>query len=79
MTTNYSRHFDGSAAAAAWRAQVVANVSLVKNHSALLGYYICDDCCPTNGSLEDVALMAQLCVAAFHLHTSESESGLSTL
>ena len=38
----------------------MANVTHVMNHSALLGYYICDDCCPTNGSLEDVALMAQL-------------------
>ena len=26
-------------------ADVIANVSLVMNHPAILGYYICDDCC----------------------------------
>ena len=26
--------------------QVRGNISIVSNHSAVLGYYICDDCCP---------------------------------
>ena len=33
------------------------NVSLVKDHPAILGYYICDDCCSNNA---DVSLQAQV-------------------
>lgn len=41
ITVNYSKHWDGSADARAWQAQVVANVTLVKHHPALLGYCTC--------------------------------------
>ena len=34
-----------------------SNVTLVRNHTALLGYYICDDCC---GSHRDVSMQAQV-------------------
>ena len=29
-----------------WQADIRSNVSLVKDHPAILGWYICDDCCP---------------------------------
>ena len=44
----------------AWRAAVISNVSLVKDHPALLGYYICDDCCPVAANLGNVSLQAKL-------------------
>jgi hypothetical protein len=34
-----------------------SNVTLVRNHPALLGYYVCDDCC---GSQRDVSMQAQV-------------------
>eukprot|EP01047_Picozoa_sp_COSAG01_P034519 COSAG01_NODE_2597_length_7400_cov_37.453363_3_plen_397_part_00 len=40
---NYSRHWDGSAEAAVWNAHVIGNVSLLIDHPALLGFYICDE------------------------------------
>lgn len=36
---NYRSDWDSPA----WRAAVLANVSLVQHHPALLGWYICDD------------------------------------
>jgi hypothetical protein len=35
-------NYDTDWASAAWRMHVTANVSLVRNHSAVLGYYVCD-------------------------------------
>ena len=35
-------------------------MSLFRNHSATLGYYICDDCCPVDANIEQVTLQAQL-------------------
>jgi hypothetical protein len=55
---HYERHWDGSAAAAQWKAQVLANVTLIKDHPALLGYSICDDCC--GGSADFIALQSRL-------------------
>ena len=40
--------------------EVAGNVSLFRNHSATLGYYLCDDCCPVDANVEQVALQAQL-------------------
>jgi hypothetical protein len=37
-------------------AAVVENVTFVRDHRALLGYYVCDDCC---GSAVDMSLQAQ--------------------
>ena len=37
---HYDRHWNGSAEAAAWEAHVLGNVSLVKDHPALLGFYM---------------------------------------
>ena len=43
-----------------WVAGVTANVSFVMHHPALLGYYICDDCCPVNDNFHNVGLQARL-------------------
>ena len=37
---HYERHWDGSAEAAQWEAQVLGNVTLIKDHPALLGWYM---------------------------------------
>ena len=42
MRNQYDTHWSS----AAWQRWVRGNISLVSNHSALLGFYICDDCCP---------------------------------
>ena len=42
MTALGGMNYDTDWASATWKADVVANVSLVRNHSAILGYYICD-------------------------------------
>ena len=55
---HYERHWDGSAEAAEWEAQVLANVTLIKDHPALLGYNICDDCC--GASTDFIALQSRL-------------------
>eukprot|EP00948_MAST-09A_sp_MAST-9A-sp1_P003502 g3502.t1 len=36
---------------------LVSNISFVKNHPALLGYYICDDCCSNQ---HDISLQSQV-------------------
>ena len=36
--------------------EMIANITLVKDQKALLGYYICDDCCSTQ---IDVSMQAQ--------------------
>ena len=43
----------------AWVSAVRGNVTLVKSHPALLGYYLCDDCCPVDANLGNVTLQAQ--------------------
>eukprot|EP00039_Didymoeca_costata_P017633 m.326957 g.326957 ORF g.326957 m.326957 type:complete len:686 (-) comp16563_c0_seq2:5534-7591(-) len=60
VTTNYSSHWKNTSEGQKWRQLVVANVTLMKDHPALLGYYICDDCCPVNSSLEFISYQAQL-------------------
>ena len=42
MTALGGMNYDTDWASATWKADVVANVSLVRNHPAILGYYICD-------------------------------------
>ena len=59
-STSYRQHWNGSAAAAAWQAEVVEIVTTFKDHPALLAWYICDDCGVINVNLEDVALQARL-------------------
>eukprot|EP00040_Diaphanoeca_grandis_P029827 m.175459 g.175459 ORF g.175459 m.175459 type:complete len:773 (-) comp31821_c1_seq1:377-2695(-) len=66
----------------AWTAGVIANVTLVKSHPALLGYYICDDCCPVNDNFENVALQARLyqlikSVDAYHIVTGAVQCGIT--
>jgi hypothetical protein len=59
MRNNYSRHW----ADPQWQDWVRGNVSIVANHSALLGYYICDDCCPwlpLSQPIGNVSLQAKL-------------------
>lgn len=41
-----ARHLDRAVVSEEWWGWVRGNVSIVANHTALLGYYICDDCCP---------------------------------
>merc|ERR1719272_1058277 len=36
---------------------LISNVTFVQNHPALLGYYICDDCCSNNAN---VSLQSQV-------------------
>jgi hypothetical protein len=43
-----------------WIAAVSANVSHVKDHPAILAWYICDDCCPRNVNLGNTSLQAKL-------------------
>ena len=42
MTALGGMNYDTDWASATWKADVEANVSLVRNHPAILGYYICD-------------------------------------
>jgi hypothetical protein len=36
-------------------AQFVSNVTLVKDHPALIGYYICDDCCSNEAKMKNLS------------------------
>ena len=49
--------WDSVLPSATWQAQLVGNLSVVQNSSALLGYLVCDDCC---SSREQTSLTAQL-------------------
>jgi hypothetical protein len=53
-------NYDIDWASPVWRADVVSNVSLVQNHTAILGFYICDDCCPRNVNIGNVSKQAKL-------------------
>ena len=59
-SSGYFQHFNGSAAAAAWQAQVLATVETWKTHPALLGWYICDDCTVVNANIKEVSMEARL-------------------
>ena len=53
VSINHGGPFDDSDKLEALR----ASVELVREHPALLGYYVCDDCCSNN---HDVSLQAQV-------------------
>jgi len=66
----------------AWKAGVIANVTLVMHHPALLGYYICDDCCPVNDNWHNVALQARLAaliksIDAYHITTGAVQCAIT--
>lgn len=60
MTALGGMNYDRDWASPVWQADVVSNVTLVANHSAILGYYICDDCCPIGSNLGNVSKQAKL-------------------
>jgi hypothetical protein len=59
---------------AAWLDWVRGNVSVLANHSALLGWYICDDCCPFApnsgpiGNVSEQAILYNMLKAADPIH-----------
>ena len=60
---------------AQWRREVEGNITLFANHSATLGYYLCDDCCPVDANIDQVSLQAKLYNLVKHLDPFHLTSG----
>ena len=45
---------------AQWERNLLGNVSAVMDHPALLGWYLCDDCCPLAANLNEISLQARV-------------------
>lgn len=67
----------------AWQAAVRGNVSLVMDHPSILGWYLCDDCCPLNSNIGNVTLQAKLynlvkSIDGYHLTTGAIQCNFNT-